>query len=203
MMRWASARASAFACSMASLLSFSPCATMSEARDLASVRISATRFSAFARLCRPSSPAARPSAICFWRFSIARISGGQMNLAVNQMNTPKATACISSVRLMFITAPSGRNRRSGGLLESGGNERITERKQHRQTHADDERGVDQAEQQEYLGLQRGDHLWLPRCSLEEARAHDAHADARAECSQADDEADADAGECLDLRDQLQ
>jgi hypothetical protein len=31
-------------------------------------------------------PAARPSAICFWRVSIARNSGGQMNLTVNQMN---------------------------------------------------------------------------------------------------------------------
>jgi hypothetical protein len=51
---------------------------------------------------RPSSAAASPSAICFWRASTARISGGQTNLAVNQMKAAIAAACISSVRLMFM-----------------------------------------------------------------------------------------------------
>src|SRR5437867_3516070 len=188
MMRWASARASAFDCSMASLLSFSPWATMSEARVLASVSISATRFSAFARLCRPSSPAASPSAICFWRFSIARIRGGQMNLAVNQMNTPKATACISSVRLMFINCSLAQVWGRDELLEADRNQWVAEGKQHREAHANDERGINQTQQQEHLGLQRRNHLRLARSALEEARAHDADADTSAERAQADDEA---------------
>ena len=44
---------------------------------------------------------------------------------------------------------------------------------------------------------------LPGGTLEEARAHDAHADARAERAEADDQADADPGGGLDRGDQLQ
>ena len=51
---------------------------------------------------RPCSPAARPSAICFWRVSMARISGGQMKRAQNQMKAANATACMISVRLKFM-----------------------------------------------------------------------------------------------------
>ena len=83
------------------------------------------------RFCRPCSPAARPSAICFCRVSIARISGGQTNFAVNQMKRPKPTACISSVRLMFMRClwtSDGRRR----LLEPGRDQRIAEREQHRE-----------------------------------------------------------------------
>ena len=60
------------------------------------------RDSALASAWRPCSPAARPSAICRWRVSTARISGGQTNFAVNQMKAANATACITSVRLMFM-----------------------------------------------------------------------------------------------------
>ena len=41
----------------------------------------------------------------FWRASIARKSGGQMNLTVNQMNSANAAAWAISVRLMFMPAP--------------------------------------------------------------------------------------------------
>ena len=70
------------------------------------------------------------SAICFCRVSIARISGGQMNLAVNQMKRPKPTACISRVRLMFIAA-SGLRPATSALLEPGRDQRVAEREQHR------------------------------------------------------------------------
>src|SRR5262249_55331812 len=89
------------------------------------------------------------------------------------------------------------------LLEAPGYQRIAEGEQHREAHADDEGGVDQTQQQEDLRLKRRDHLWLPCSAFEKARAHDPYADARAERAQPDDEADADAGEGLDLRDQLQ
>ena len=98
-------QAAAFAASMVSVLSFSPWAMISELRVLASVIRSAIRFSVLARLCRPCSPAARPSAICFCRVSMARISGGHTNFAVNRMKTKNAIACITSVKLMFMTAP--------------------------------------------------------------------------------------------------
>jgi hypothetical protein len=41
----------------------------------------------------------------FCRVSIALISGGQTNLAVNQMNAANARATAISVKLMFIATP--------------------------------------------------------------------------------------------------
>src|SRR5678815_1230734 len=120
--------------------------------------MSATRFSAETRFCRPCSPAWRPSAIWRWRVSTARISGGHTNFAVNQMNAANATACISSVRLMFIGDPCARS--EAALLETGRDQRIAEREQHRDAEADDERRVDQPEQQEYLRLQLRHQLRL-------------------------------------------
>ena len=49
--------------------------------------------------------AAKPSAISFWRVSIAFNSGGQTNFTVNQINTANAIACAISVKLMFIFDP--------------------------------------------------------------------------------------------------
>src|SRR4029450_13227511 len=117
---------------------------ISDERDFASASISATRFSAAARACRPCSPAARPSAICFCRVSIARIRCGHTNFDVNQMNAANATACITSVKLMFMAAPW--RWRGGGscrLLEPGRDQRVAEREQHREADADDEGRVDQ------------------------------------------------------------
>ena len=90
---------------MVSALNFSPMATISACLALASASISASRFSALASSLRPCSPAASPSAICFCRVSMARISGGQMKRPQNQMKAVKATACMISVRLKFMTAP--------------------------------------------------------------------------------------------------
>jgi hypothetical protein len=91
----------------------------------------------------------------------------------------------------------------GGRVSGPCEQRVGEREEHREAHADDERGVDQAEQQEHLRLQLGHELRLARGALEEAAAHDAHADARAERAEADHEADADAGVGLDHGDQLE
>src|SRR5918992_1612895 len=88
------------------------------------------------------------------------------------MNAMKTAACAKSVRLMFMLA-SARAR----LAERRG-ERIGECEEHRDSQADDERGVDQTEEQKYLSLQRVGELRLARRRLEEAAAHDAHADAR-------------------------
>src|SRR5271166_2817380 len=167
MMRSDSAFASVCACSTVSLFSFSPWATISEARVFASVIISAIRFSLRARLCRPSSPAASPSAICFCRVSIARISTGQIYVAQNQMKMAKMTACIASVKLMFMSVPWEREPQCR-LLETGGDQRVGVREQHRDAQPDDKRCVNQSEQQEYLGLQSWDHFRLARRALEKA-----------------------------------
>src|SRR5688572_3055467 len=115
-----------------------------------------------------------------------------MNFAVIQMNTANVTACANNVRLMFMTPrpsePSG---------SYDGKQRIRDREPHRETYADDERRVDQAEQQENLGLQRGDQFGLARAGLEEAAAHDADADAGSGGAEPDHEADADGGVRLD------
>ena len=125
--------------------------------------------------------------------------GGQTNFAVNQMKIAKVAACAISVRLMFITPVRSA---LANVTADDGEQRIAEREQHRQTDADDERRVDQAEQQEHLGLQRRDQLGLARAGFEKAAAHDADADTRAGGAQADHEADADAGVGLDHGQQL-
>src|ERR1051326_2198303 len=152
---------------------------MSEARVFASVIISVIRCSARERLWRPSSPAARPSAICFCRAAMACISAGQMNFAQAHMKTKKIPACMNRVRLMFMTVSPDPCRPSG-LLQSCRDERVRVREEHGDPEADDEGGVDQAEEQEYLGLQRRNHFRLPGGPFEEPRAHDADAHAGAE-----------------------
>ena len=54
------------------------------------------------------------------------------------------------------------------------------------TGADNERRVDQADQQEHLGLQRIHQFRLTRGRLEEAATHDADADTCASSAEADD-----------------
>src|SRR2546422_2244125 len=86
-MRSASALAAAFASSSicASRLSAEPMISPTRSRALASS--SCARLPAASSSRRPCSPAASPSAICFWRSSILPISHGQMNLTVNQMKS--------------------------------------------------------------------------------------------------------------------
>src|SRR4051812_33251375 len=102
---------------------------------------------------------------------MARISGGHTNLAVNPMNARKATICAISVRLKLIRSfplPCSCGGSPGpGLAERRG-ERAGEGEEHRDAQADDERGVDQAKQQEHLALKRIGQLRLPCRGLEES-----------------------------------
>src|SRR4051812_4810400 len=146
----------------------------------------------------PCSPAARPSAIVFWRSSIARRSGGQTNLTVNQMNAAKTIACAKSVKLMFML----RLRRFPNRSAESRQQRVARGEPQRKAHADDEGRVDQAEEQEHLALQRVGELGLARGGFEEAAAHDAHADAGARGPKAHHQADADPRVGLHHRQQL-
>src|SRR5690349_2949880 len=101
-MRSASARAAAFASSSICASRFSAEAMISPTRPRALASSSPARLPAASSSCFPRSPAARPSAIVFWRCSIARIRGGQMNLTQNQMKSAKARACAISVKLRFM-----------------------------------------------------------------------------------------------------
>src|SRR3990167_6463641 len=119
---------------------------MSCACCLASRSRSSVRLAACSRSCLPRSPAASPSAICFWRVSTARISGGHMNLAVNQMNAAKVSAWASSVKLMFIIVPF---RDLQPLLDHR-QQRVGKREKQPDAEADNERRVDQPQQQEHF-----------------------------------------------------
>ena len=81
MIRSPSAFAWPFASSTSSAARLSAWLRMSWARWRASRTTSSARLDASSRSCLPRSAAASPSAICFWRVSIARSSGGQTNLA--------------------------------------------------------------------------------------------------------------------------
>src|SRR5665213_3234932 len=119
------------------------------------------------------------------------------------MKTAKAAACMMIVKLMFTRVPYARQFewRGPGSLNDG-EQWIAEREQHRDAEADDEGCVDQSKQQEHLALQLWHQLRLPRGSLEESRAHDAHADAGAQRAESDHQPDADARRCLDLGQEL-
>src|SRR5262249_58710033 len=124
--------------------------------------------------------------------------------AVSQTNTANAIACMTRVKLMLMALRSVKleyERLSGA--GSDAEERIAEGEQHRNAQSDDERGVDQAEQQEHLRLQLRHELRLTRCALEEARAHNTHTDTRTGGAQPDHETDADAGVGLDHGQSLQ
>ena len=64
--------------------------------------ISRPLASAAARATLLLSAAARPSAIFFWRSSIAWIKGGQMYFIVIQHPMKNTSICTNSVALMFI-----------------------------------------------------------------------------------------------------
>src|SRR6266849_2175967 len=104
-MRSASAFAAAFASSSICASHFSAEPMISPTRSRALASSSCARLPAASSSRRPCSPAARPSAICFWRSSILPISHGQMNLTVSQMKSAKTRACAIKVRLMFIGTP--------------------------------------------------------------------------------------------------
>src|SRR5260221_6817310 len=101
-MRSASARAAALASSSICASRFSAEEMISPTRPRAFASSSPARLPAASSSCLPRSPAASPSAIVFWRSSMARVSGGQMNLTQKQMNSAKAMPCAIRVRFRFI-----------------------------------------------------------------------------------------------------
>src|SRR5258706_8212215 len=176
---FAALRASSTSCAAR----FSACARISVARARAWCTASSAWRVEVSSERRPCSAAARPSAMVFWRASMARSMCGQMNFTLDQIKLANTIACATSVKLRFMPpSPSKR-------LAERRRERVGEGEEHRDAQADDERGVDQAEQQEHLALQRVGELGLARRGLEEAAAHDAHADAGAGGAEADHEAD--------------
>src|SRR5262245_14187599 len=100
---------------------------------------------------------------------MARSSGGQTNLMVNAMNARNTTPWAISEKLKFMRA----SRLALPASAEPREQRVAGGEPQRQADADDERCVDQAEQQEYLALQRVGELGLARGGLEEAAAHDA------------------------------
>src|SRR5574337_568196 len=66
-------------------------------------------------------------------------------------------------------------------------ERVGGREPQRDARPDDERGVDQADEQEHLGLQFAHQFGLAGGGFEVLATHDADADASAQGAQADDE----------------
>src|SRR4051812_5458519 len=204
-----SALAAAFSRLPSSLATLRASSMICAARLSACARISVDRARASWIVCSacrledsndflPCSPAARPSAMVFWRSSMARRSGGHTNLTVNQMNAAKTIACAKSVKLMFMLPLRRLRNRSAEPRQQG----VARGEPQRKAHADDEGRVDQAEEQENLALQRVSELGLARSGFEKAAAHDADADAGAKRAQADHQSDADAGVGLDHCDEL-
>src|SRR5687768_3909778 len=192
------ARASSITCAAR----FSACAMISVARSRPCLTdSSAWRVESSSDL-RPCSAAASPSAMVFCRCSIARRRCGHTIFTVNQMKARNTAASANKVKLRLMAYTlDGLPCRLNSAERRG--ERVGEREEHRDAQADDEGGVDQAEQQEYLALQRVGELGLARGGLQEAAAHDAHADAGAGGAQADHQPDADAGVGLHHRQQLE
>ena len=91
-----------------------------------------------------------------------------------------------------------RYRLGAGSGLHGGQQRVGEREHHRHADADQERRIDQAGEQEHAALQHRDQFRLAGSGFKELRAHDADAEGGAERTQADDDADGDGGEGLDV-----
>src|SRR5688572_13650023 len=110
-----SALAAAFSRLPSSLAAFLASSIICAARFSACASTSAARLRAWlidSSACRvessserlPCSAAARPSATCFCRASMARSMWGQMNFTVTHMKAVKVIACATSVRFKFMTA---------------------------------------------------------------------------------------------------
>src|SRR5437870_13046120 len=89
-----------------------------------------------------------------------------------------------------VTPGAGPAYRLLGQVRELRQERIGRGEPQRDADADDERCVDQAQQQEHLGLQLTHQFGLARGGLQVLAGHDADADARAGGTQTDDQADA-------------
>src|SRR5690242_3529033 len=81
----------------------------------------------------------------------------------------------------------GSRRPRASWCSASSREGIRRRKPQRDTDADDERRVDQAEEQEDLRLQHVHELGLARRGFDVLAGHQADADARTQCADADDQ----------------
>src|SRR6185295_1691478 len=97
------------------------------------------------------------------------------------LDGPDQAARVSSSRRRSIRCPWCRASRA-----SAGGERVRGREPERDAHADDERRVDQAKQQEDLGLQDVHQLRLAGRGLDVLARHDADADAGTDGTEPDD-----------------
>src|SRR5690606_15436864 len=113
--------------------------------------------------------------------SSADVIGGHTNLAVNHQSAAKTTICTSSVALIFTLGYSR------DKVELSALERVGEGEHHGDTDADQEGRVDQAGEQEHLGLQLVHQFRLAGSAFDVLAAHVADADTRAHCAQADDQ----------------
>ena len=115
-----------------------------------------------------------------------------MNFIVIQPRITNTIDWMNSVALRFMAAISLRFESREPAVSVGLHERVRGREPQRDADADDERRVDQAEQQEDLGLQHVHQLRLARRGFDVLAGHDTHADAGADGADTDDQA---AGEC--------
>src|SRR5690606_24868696 len=90
----------------------------------------------------------------------------------------------------------------GSSALQGADQRVGETEEQGDGQADDERRVDQAGEQEHTALQHRDQLRLAGGRLEELGTHDRDAEAGAERAEADDDADREGGQTLNVGDEL-
>ena len=140
---------------------------------------------------RPSarlSAAARPSAIFCWRSSMAAMMCGQMNFITSHATAKNAKPWMMKVRLIFIAvlldAGGASRRRSRTRLaisstpQRAEQERVGEDQQQRDRDADDRHRVEQAGDDEHLGLQHRGQLRLAGRAFQELAAEDARSRSR-------------------------
>src|SRR5580704_3227979 len=177
--------------------------TICAARSRASRRMSLERASASARSCSLLLAAARPSAIFFCRVSMAFMMAGQKNFMTAHATKKKTTPWMTSVIAKFIaySLPQRHSAPSVCLLETErAQERVGVEQQETDGHADDGHGVQQAGDDEHLGLQHVGEFRLASGAFEELAAQKAEADGGSAAAQADYQACCNHGGAHELSD---
>ena len=125
---------------------------------------------------------------------------GQIKFITTQMKMANTSIWTMSVTVIFTRVSSTSFRLLSGQPPGviGPQERVREREEQREADADQRDRVEQAGDDEHLHLQRRGQLRLARGAFQELAAEQAEADGGTERAQAEDEADAESGEALDL-----
>src|SRR5580698_8587441 len=120
---------------------------------------------------------------------MAAMMCGQPNFMTIQATPKKTIPWMTSVTAMSIAysllGRPFRRRRLPLLGAQGGQERVGVDQQQTDGHADDGHGVQQARDDEHLGLQHIREFRLARGALEELAAQEAEADGGTQAAQAD------------------